>query len=106
MTHTFEAKFAGLVQDSKCPPAFSDWLAKQKLIDIESFGSADASEILLKTEVTDVAKSEGVAFKNIGESSTVATLWRACRRALPESAHAPTVGGAMTDPAICLSEGD
>ena len=105
MTQSFEAEFAGLVQDSKCPPAFSDWLAKQKLIDIESFGSAVASEILLKTDVTDVAKSDGVAFKNIGETSTVATLWRACRRALPEGAQAAAVPGDMPDPASGLSEG-
>ena len=84
MTYVFEAKFAGVVQDSKCTTAFCDWLGKQKLLDIESFGSAAASELLLKTEVTDVAKSDGVSFKNIGETSTVATLWRACRRALPD----------------------
>jgi len=105
MTYVFEAKFEGLVQDSKCPTSFCDWLGKQKLLDIESFGSAAASEILLKTDVTDVAKSDGVDFKNIGESSTVSTLWRACRRALPEGAQAAAVRGAMPDPASCLSEG-
>ena len=101
----FEAKFEGLIQDSKCPTAFCDWLGKQKLLDIESFGSAAASELLLKTEVTDVAKSDGVAFKNIGETSTVATLWRACRRALPDGGQAAAVRGAMPDPASGLSEG-
>ncbi len=105
MTYVFEAKFEGLVQDSKCPTAFCDWLGKQKLLDIESFGSAAASDILLKTDVTDVAKSEGAEFANIGESSTVATLLRACRRALPDSGGAPTVRGAMPDPATGLSEG-
>ena len=74
MTYVFEAKFEGVVQDSKCPTAFCDWLGKQKVLDIESFGSAAASELLLKTEVTDVAKSDGVSFKNIGKTSTGATL--------------------------------
>ena len=60
MTYVFEAKFEGLVQDSKCPTSFCDRLGKQKLLDIESFSSAAASEQVLKTEVTDVAKSEGV----------------------------------------------
>ena len=105
MTYVFEAKFEGLVQDSKCPTAFCDWLGKQKLLDIESFSSAAASELLLKTEVTDVAKSDGVAFKNIGETSTVATLWRACRRSLTDGGQAATLRGAMPDPATGLSEG-
>ena len=105
MAYVFEAKFEGLVQDSKCPHAFCDWLGKQKLLDIESFGSAAASELLLKTEVTDVAKSDGVVFKNLGETSTVATLWRACRRALPDGGQAAAVRGAMPDPASGLPEG-
>ena len=105
MTYVFEANIEGLIQDLKCPTAFCDWLGKQKLLDIESFGSAAASDILLKTDVKDVSKSDGVEFKNLVEASTVATVWRACRRALPDCAPAPTVRGAMTDPAIGLSEG-
>ena len=39
-----EARLAQVVDKSKCKPAFRAWVFQQELLDIESFGRADASE--------------------------------------------------------------
>ena len=110
MAKQLEAKFAQLVEDSKCRTAFNEWLIEQELIDIESFGRAAPTEDLLATEVTAAAKSDGVDFKIIGDKACVAKLWAACRDALASASLAPygnllAPRGAAPDPALGMSEG-
>ena len=82
MTNKLEAKYAQMVKDADCPEGFVDWMKKQNLTNIESFGRAAPTEEKLATEVTDVAKSDGAKFDTLGDKACVAKLRAACRDAL------------------------
>ncbi len=71
-----------MVNESECPEHFRDWLKKQHLINIESFGRAALADAKLTAEVTAVAVSDGAEFKTIGDEACVAKLWATCRGAL------------------------
>ena len=57
------------------------------------------------TEVSDVAKADGVVFNIPGEKACVAKLRAACRNAMPWAPHPGSLRGVVPDPALGLGEG-
>ena len=71
MTDVLEAKFAQMVKDAKCPEAFKEWLIKQQLLTIETYGRVAASEDKLDAKVDAIFISEGA---NLGISASPLVL--------------------------------
>ena len=66
MSGEFEAKFAQMQVDASCPPAFVQWLKKQGITTIETYGRLASNEDKLDAKVAEVFVADGGKFDNVG----------------------------------------